>query len=58
MDLTTVINFVSSTPTPPTPPTPGGEGELVNAAQTGDALFFIIAMLVCVAAASFVALKM
>ncbi|MDO5427039.1 MAG: hypothetical protein Q4F54_05110 [Coriobacteriia bacterium] len=60
MDLQTVINFVSSSPTPPTPPTPGGggEGELVNAAQTGDAMFFIVAMLLCVAAASFVMLRM
>lgn len=57
MDLQTVINFVSSTPTPPTPGG-GGEGELVNAAQTGDALFFIVAMLLCVAAASFVMLRM
>ena len=56
MDLTTVINFVSNTPVPPGP-TPGGDptGAL---AQTGDFMFLVLAMLLCVFAASAVAFRM
>lgn len=55
MNLETVINFVSSTPTPT--PTPGGD-PTGGLAQTGDFMFIAIAMLLCVAAASAVAIRM
>ena len=56
MDLQTIMHFgFGGGPTP----TPGGGGELVNgSAQTGDIMLFVVAMLLCVAAASVIMLRM
>lgn len=52
-NLQTVINFVSSSPSP----TPGGGGT-GGTVQTGDMLFIVVAMLLCVVAASFLLIRL